>query len=43
MPQVQAPREVKGHASPENVLDFYSLNLPFPGFQSHSDRILARF
>ena len=41
--QVQASREVKGACFPRKCFGFYFPKVPFPGFLSHSDRILARF
>ena len=39
--RAQASRGFRGHAPPQNFLDFNSLKSPFPGFPSLSDRILA--
>ena len=38
--QVQASREVKGACFPRKCFGFYLPKVPFPGFLSHSDRIL---
>ena len=34
-------RAFRGHGPQGNFLDFNSLKVPFPGFLSHSDRILT--
>ena len=41
-PKAQASRGIWGACSPEKCFGFYLPKVPFLGFLSHSDRILAR-
>ena len=42
-PKAQDSRRVRGTGSPSKFFWIFTPEFPFPGFPSHSDRILARF